>query len=131
MAVQPLTQQQYSDRIRWLAHEGKQVLLVDFTDMSAPEVKEMATIVPSIVTVQPPHSVRILADFTGATVDRDAAAAIKEAATRDRPHIRRAAWVGTEAIPKALYAGIVQFSVRALPTFPTREDALRHLVGGD
>lgn len=131
MAVQPLTQHKYSDRIRWITHEGKQVLLVDFTQMSAPEVREMATAVPAIVTAQPPHSVRILADFTGATVDRDAAAAIKEAATRDRPHVKRAAWVGTEGIPKALYAGIVQFSVRALPTFPTREDGLRHLVSGD
>lgn len=131
MAVQPLTQQQYSDRIRWLTHEGKQVLLLDFSQLSAAEVGEMALVVPPLVTAQPPDSVRILADFSGATVDREAAGAIKEAAARDRPHVKRAAWVGTDAIPKALLSGIMQFSVRSFPTFATREEALQHLVADD
>jgi hypothetical protein len=66
------------ERIRFITHEGKQILLVDFTNCPAREVEQVARHVPNYVTVQPRGSVLVLADFTGAPIDREAIRAMKE-----------------------------------------------------
>jgi hypothetical protein len=55
-------------RIRFINQEGKEILLVDFSNCSANEVEEIARIVPDYVTVRPRSSVLVLTDFSGASV---------------------------------------------------------------
>jgi len=117
------------DRIRFITHRGKQILLVDVSHCKASEVEKIATLVPSYVTAEPKGSVLLLGDFTGAEFDRDAITTLKKATVFDRPHLKRSAWVGTESLPKVFYENIKSFSQRELPTFKTREEALEWLVG--
>ena len=117
------------ERIRFIAHQGKQILLVDLSHCKVAEVKKISTLVPSFVTAQPKGSVLLLADFTGAEFDRDAITLLKKGTVFDRPHLKRSAWVGTESLPKVFYENIKSFSQRDLPTFKTREEALDWLVG--
>ena len=56
-----------SDRIRFMSHEGKQILLVDLSYCPAAEVEEILRALPDVVTKQPRGSVLILSDFTGAS----------------------------------------------------------------
>ena len=116
------------DRIRFIEHQGKQILFVDLSNCSAAEVRKLTHLVPKFVTTQPRGSVLALADFTGAEFDRDAVTALKESAVFDRPHIKKSAWFGTETLPKIFYDHIKVFSQRDLPTFKTREEALDWLV---
>ena len=116
------------DRIRFITHRGKQILLVDVSHCKASEVEKIATLVPSYVTAEPKGSVLLLGDFTGAEFDRDAITTLKKATVFDRPHLKRSAWVGTESLPKVFYENIKSFSQRDLPTFKTREEALDWLV---
>ena len=116
------------DRILFITHKGKQILLVDMSHCNAIEVGKISGIVPSYVTAEPRGSVLILGDFTGAQFDRAAITKLKESAVFDRPHIKRSAWVGTESLPKAFYENIKTFSQRDLPTFKTREEAMDWLV---
>jgi hypothetical protein len=60
------------DHIRFIDHRGNKILLVDMSDCPANEVEEIARAVPEYVTVNPPGSVFVLTDFTGAAFDRDA-----------------------------------------------------------
>ena len=90
------------ERIRFVTHEGKQILLVDFTNCPAREVEQTARNVPNYVTVQPRGSVLVLADFTGASIDREAIRAMKESAVFDKPYIKKSAWVGAEKFPDVL-----------------------------
>ena len=117
-----------SDRIRFITHEGKQILLVDLSHCSAAEADEVCHMVPRFVTAQPKGSVLILGDFTGTKLDKKAFTTLKEAAVFDRPHIKCSAWVGTESLPKVFYQNVKSFSQRDLPTFKTREEALEWLV---
>ena len=117
-----------SDRIRFIVHKGKHVLLVDLSNCSAAQVDEICHMVPRFVTAQPKGSVLILGDFTGAKFDKKACTALKEGAVFDRPHIKRSAWVGTESLPNVFYQNVKSFSQRDLPTFKTREEALEWLV---
>ena len=51
-----------SDRIRFITHEGKQILLVDLSNCSAAQADEICHMVPPFVTARPKGSVLILGD---------------------------------------------------------------------
>jgi hypothetical protein len=116
------------DRIRTVVHKGKQILLADMSHCMARDVEKVVLLVPSYVTSEPRGSVLLLADFTGAEFDRVAIDRLKESAVFDRPHLKRSAWVGVEALPKVFYEHIKSFSQRDLPAFKTREEAMDWLV---
>lgn len=116
------------ERIRFISHQGKEVLLVDCSRCAAAELERLVLLVPSFVTAQPKNSVLLLADFSGAQFDRKAITALKESAVFDRPHLKRSAWVGVESIPKVYFQNIKSFSQRELTAFKTREEALDWLV---
>ena len=117
------------DRIRFVEHRGKQILLVDLSHCSPHEVAQIALLVPSYVTGELRGSVLLLADFTDAEFDRAAIDRLKEATVFDKPHLKRSAWVGTESLPKVFYEHMKNFSRRELPVFKTREEAMDWLVG--
>ena len=116
------------ERIRFIDHHGKRILLVDFSNCPADEVEKIARTVPDYVTVQPLGSVLALTDFTGASFDRDAIHAIKETAVFDKPFVKKSALIGTEDLPASFYDELKTFSRRDLLIFKTREEALAWLV---
>jgi|SRR5713226_9447619 len=116
------------DRVRFITHQGKQILLIDRANCSAEEVMQIAAEVQRIVTAQPPKSVLILSDLTGAQFSRDAVTRMKEVAVFDKPYVKRAAIVGAESLPKVFYEALKTFSRREFPGFKTREEAMDWLV---
>jgi hypothetical protein len=117
-----------TDRVRFITHEGKQILLVDMTNCGPDEVMKLASEVRRIVTAQAPKSVLILSDFTGARFSRTAFTRIKEVAVFDRPFVKRAAFVGAESLPQVFYEALKTFSRREFPRFKTREEAMDWLI---
>jgi hypothetical protein len=87
------------ERIRFIDHQGKRILLVDLSNCSANEVEEVVRRVPDYIIVQPLGSVRVLTDFTGASFDRDAIRAVKETAVFDKPFVKKSALIGTGGPP--------------------------------
>src|SRR5437763_1863377 len=75
------------DRIRFIAHRGKQVLLMEVTNCNTAEMIELGRLVPRYVSSEPHGSVLLLADFTGSKFDKAAVETLKQAAVFDRPHI--------------------------------------------
>jgi hypothetical protein len=61
-------------------------------------------------------------------VDKSVATRMKEVLVRDRPYVKRSAWVGVESVPKVYYENIKTFSQRDFPPFKTREEAMDWLV---
>ncbi len=116
------------ERIHFIKHKDKRILLVDLSHCSPEEVADLCRVVPTYVTAEPRESLLLLADFTGAKFDKAAVASLKEGTVYDRPHLKRSAWVGTEALPNVFYENVKAFSQRDLPTFNTREEALEWLV---
>ncbi|HKN17149.1 MAG TPA: hypothetical protein VJX47_09420 [Candidatus Sulfotelmatobacter sp.] len=119
------------DRIGFIEHQGKQILLVDMSHCTPAEVAKIVLLVPSYVTSEPRGSVLLLADFTGAEFDRIAIDRLKESAVFDRPHLKRSAWVGIDKLPHVFYEHIKTFSQRDLPAFETREKAMDWLVSDE
>ncbi|MGZ4827686.1 MAG: hypothetical protein ACXVY9_10000 [Terriglobales bacterium] len=115
------------ERVRFIEHDGVQVLLVDCSNCGPQELNQTFDQVQQVVTSQPPHSVLTLSDFTGAEFDKKAADHMKVAATYDRSYVKRSAIVG-EDMPDVYYRNLVSFSAREFPIFKTREEALDWLV---
>ena len=116
------------ERIRFVTHRGQRILLVDYTNCTADEVAEIADQAPPIITREPAGSLLLLADFTGAQVNRETAEHIKVAAAIDKAHVKRDACVLDSGLPRALYDSVRSFSTRELPIFHTREAALDYLA---
>ncbi len=119
------------ERIRFIDHEGKRILLVDLSGCQAGELAMLANQVPAIVTSEPPGSVLLLADFSNSTPTREAMERVKIAAAIDRKHIKRSAWVFNGNLPKPLHDAVQAFSIRDIPRFESREEAIEFLVGSD
>ncbi len=117
------------DRLRFVKHKGHAIFVIDFSHAPEKEISLLLDQVRAMVARHEPGSVLTLADFTGAHVDKDVATKIKEVLTRDRPYVKRSAWVGTESLPHVFYEHFKSFSQRELPTFKTREEAMDWLVG--
>jgi hypothetical protein len=116
------------DRVRFITHRGKRILLIDLTSCSAEDVIERLTQVQRMVTAQPRNSVLTLCDLAGAQLSRAAFTRMKEVAVFDRPYVKRATLVGAESLPKVLYEALKTFSRREFHRFETREEAMDWLV---
>jgi hypothetical protein len=119
------------ERVRFVTHRGKRVLLIDHSRSTPEELRQTIDEVERIVAAEPPGSLLILADFTATAFDKAAAERLKVVATKDRPHVRRAAFVGAESIPEVYYQNLQSFSARQFPKFKTREEALDWLTSDD
>ena len=116
------------ERIRFIKHRDKVILLIDFSGLTAEEFLPVVDEVQRKIAAMPANSALTLADFTGAHLDKVAAMRIKEALVFDRPHVKRSAWVGTGSLPKVFYENFKSFSQRDFPTFATREEAMDWLT---
>jgi hypothetical protein len=115
-------------RVHVVEHKGKKIFLIDCSNCSAVEQGKVASFALPILMAEPHGSVLLLVDFTGAPFDRKAVEHLKPVLVLDRPHLKRSAWVGAEALPKVFHEHLKVFSRRDLPIFKTREEALDWLV---
>ena len=116
------------DRIHFIEHRGKQILLLDFSQANAHQMQLLLEYVRVIVAKHPRESLVTLADFTGATIDHAVAMKTKEVLTLDRPFVKKTAWVGADSVPRAFMENFHNFSQREIVAFKTREEAMDWLV---
>ncbi len=118
------------ERLKFIKHNGHAIYLIDFRYCSAKELLILLDQVRADISRHEPHSVLVLADFTGAEIDKNVATRVKEILVLDKPYVKRSAWVGTESLPHVFYEHFKSFSQRDLPLFASREEAMDWLVAG-
>jgi hypothetical protein len=114
--------------LNFVEYQGKPVLLIDFRHCTRQQIVLLLEEIQQTITSQPRDSVRVLADFSDAQIDRVVATRMKEVLVMDRPYVKRAAWVGAESLPKVFYDNFRSFSRREFPVFESREKAMDWLV---
>jgi len=116
------------DRIHFIEHKGKKILLLDFSHATAHQMQLLLEHVRITVAQHAHESILTLADYEGAEVDHAVATKIKEVLTLDRPFVKKTAWIGTDKVPHAFLDSFHNFSRRDIVTFKTREEALDWLA---
>jgi hypothetical protein len=123
------SQVQYlGEHIRFINHQGKQILLIDLSNCSSAEVEKIFRAVPEFVTTRRRGSVLILSDFRGASIDPEAIRIMQETAVFDKPYVKKSAWTGEENFLRGLCKNLGNFSRREFHVFQTREEALAWLA---
>ena len=119
------------DRISFITHRGKPIMQIDFSHCEPKEILLLLEEIQRTVAQHERGSLLTLADMSGAHIDREVATRMKEVLVRDKPYVKRSAWIGTETVPKVYYENMKSFTQREFPSFPTREAALDYLVKDD
>ena len=117
------------DRVHFITHKGKQVLVIDYRDLTA-EADILAVIDERkrMVTSQPKGSVLTVALLGTAHFGKDVLMKVKEANVWDKPFVRRAALVGGAPNQEEAIRAVDMFAHRHWGRFATLEEALEWLV---
>jgi len=105
------------DRIHFVEHKGKQILLLDASQATAQQMLLLLEYAQIMVAKHARESLLVLADLTGSKIDRTVATRVKEVLALDRPFVKKTAWVGAENIPHALMDSFHTFSQREIVLF--------------
>jgi hypothetical protein len=109
-----------TDRVRFIAHQGREILLVDLSNSSVAEVEKILRALPDVETTRSRRSVLALTDFTGASRSAEGIRVSKEAAVFDKPFVKKSAFLGIENLPPWFSEEVGRFSRREAPAFKTR-----------
>src|ERR1017187_10525668 len=116
------------DRVQFITHQGKQILLIDLSNCSPDNVDKIVRTVPDLVATHPLGSVLILSDCTGASFNAEAIRVLQETAVLDKPFVKKSAFVGTENLSHGFSENVSSFARREFPAFKTRDEALAWLA---
>lgn len=120
------------DRVRFITHKGKKVLLVDYTDLAdESELLKMIEQREFLVDSQPKKSVLMVINVSGAKFSKEVLTRAKEANVYDLPYVRRAALVGVEDRQKPAVDAVAMFAKRHWEHFATLAEALDWIVADE
>ncbi|HTK95915.1 MAG TPA: hypothetical protein VL382_09780 [Terriglobales bacterium] len=120
------------DRVRFITHQGKQVLLLDYHNLAdEAEMLEMIDERKELVNAQPKGSVLTIADVTNARFSKNVLTRIKEANVLDLPFVRRSALVGVDPSQEAAVQAVDTFAHRHWKRFATVAEALDWIVSDE
>jgi len=117
------------DRIRFEEHQGKKILIEDFTQLK-PGEEFMSTLASAKTTIasQPPKSVLAVLDATGASFNAEILGAMKEFTRDNTPYVKAATVVGITGMLEVALSAVSKFSGRDFKSFPTRDAAIEWLI---
>lgn len=117
------------DKVRFITHKGKQVLVIDYRELTT-EADILAVIEERkrVVTSQPKGSVLTVALLGTAHFGKDVLMKVKEANVWDKPYVRRAALVGGGPNQEEAIRAVDMFAHRHWGRFATLEEALDWIV---
>lgn len=128
-AAAPMKEADRLPRVRFLEHQGKQILFHDFADIMDPrEVFPIVELSKSIVSQHPRNSLLTLTTVHNSRFNRDVIEALKSLMTHNRPFVKAGAIVGLSGLQRVVYMTVTQLTGRRLPTFSTVEEAKDWLV---
>ena len=108
------------ERVRFITHEGKRVLLIDYSNLTnETEILQIVEQREFVVDSQPRNSVLTVINVAGAKFTKEVLTRVKEANVYDRPFVRRAALVGVEESQKAAVDAVSMFAKREWGMFET------------
>jgi Cu2+-containing amine oxidase len=116
------------DRVTFITHGGKEILLLDFSGLKAAEAIGLVEPAKRVISSRPLNSILTLTDVTDIRFNEELSQKMKEFTSHNKPYVRAAAVVGITGLRQVIYNAVVAFSRRKIATFDTRDDAKKWLV---
>ena len=116
------------DKVRFIQHEGKKILHLDFSRSRAEDVLVTISTAKKVIAMQPERSLLTLTDVTDARFNDAVAQELKAFTAHNRPYVRAAAVVGVTGLKRIIFEAVIAFSGRKLSTFDNLEKAKQWLT---
>ncbi len=117
------------DRIRWITHKDKRILLIDYSGLRGEEALPFIQQVPSFYKDQPKGSVLCLIDVRNAYATQDVISALNTMVkTTTRPYDKKVAILGIAGAKKVLLITVNMISGHTIKPFDDEQQALDWLV---
>jgi hypothetical protein len=115
--------------VSFIDHRGKKIMLMDIAGQHDPDASiALGRRALEIITIQPPQSLLLLTDVSGARFNTAAAAFMKEYSSAITPHVRASVIVGVGGIMRVILQSLIRVSGREIHVCDTRQQALDWLV---
>ena len=111
------------DRVRFIPHEGKEILLIDFSHANPALFLSTMEEARGKIAAQPPGSVLTLTDVTGAQYDRTVADALKDYLAHNKPFVKAGAVVGLNELKRITFNFVNRVTGRSLKAFDRMDEA--------
>ena len=111
------------ERVRFIDHQGKKILHLDFSHCKAGEVLQVIAQAKAVIATQPPKSVMTLTDVTEAAFNSAVSEAMKDLVSHNKPYVTAAAVVGVAGLKQIIFNAVVRFSGRKLHAFGSLDEA--------
>jgi hypothetical protein len=116
------------ERVRFIDHKGKQVLLLDFSNGKAADVSNIIRQAGPLIQKANPHSLLTLSDMTNIAVRDISTQQLVSFAKGNEPFVKAAALTGISGLARSILATTVILTRRKFPAFDTRQQALDWLI---
>ncbi len=111
------------ERVRFIQHNGKEILFLDFSRCKADEVLAIIEESKAVIRTRPEHSLLTLSDVTDTRFNDKVSEQMKEFTAHNKPYVRAAAVVGITGLKKIIFEAVMAFSKRKLHAFDSIEQA--------
>lgn len=118
------------ERAKYIKHQGKQILLYDFSALGAEDALQLMDYCPNLSRNMPPQSIYTLTNVTGLNFNEQLTEGFKALALHNKPYVIAGAVVGVVAWKKVFYLAALRVSGRKnLNLFDNEEQAKAWLAG--
>lgn len=115
-------------QVQFVEHQGKRILVNDFTGADSHFVKAIAAECFHVVSSHEPKSLRTLSDLAGAEASGEVVDILTELVTKNRPYVLRGAVIGITGLRFFALKTLVSVTRRPIRLFDNRLQALDWLA---
>lgn len=120
-----------TDRVKFITHQEKEILFLDFSNSQAHEVLKIIEDAKRVIRAKPRNSLLTLTDVTNARFDETVGNGMKEFTAHNRPYVKAAAVVGITGLKKIIFGAVMAFSKRNIESFDDPEQAKHWLANNN
>lgn len=117
-----------AERVKFIKHQEKEILLLDFSDSEVNEVLTLIKQAKQVIRDRPERSLLTLTDVTNARFNQEVGEEMKQFAMDNKPYVKAGAVVGITGLKRIIFGAVMAFSRRNLESFDDREQAKHWLV---
>lgn len=115
--------EEQSQRVRFIEHDGKRILLIDFSNASADEVLATIELAERTIAAEPHGSVLTLTNAEHAMHDRRVTERLKRFVQHNKPFVKAGAVVGLSELRKVVFTFLNKATGRSLRAFDNPAEA--------
>ncbi len=116
------------ERVKFIKHEEKDILFLDFSNTRTDEVLKIIEDAKQVISTKPMNSLLTLTDVTNARFNDEVGDGMKRFSAHNKPYVKAAAVVGITGLKKIIFGAVMAFSKRNIESFDNVEEAKRWLA---